>query len=204
MSDAFARSVGGRLAHVTASTNVPHILRNGLMSAAALAENAGVDPSTLPLRATRLRVGDALLNHQKPIVHGLRAAEAVLEGHSPHSWAMQLDQRVFLWAARRVTRFAASFARSVETTVLWIDPVRLAAAMGPQIDLSPLNSGSFRQGAARAVRGDWLYVPLSDGLEAFRSNRIRRGHARTRDQVQEVSLRAPIPPEILREVMIND
>ncbi|MEO0692434.1 MAG: hypothetical protein AAFY90_06120 [Pseudomonadota bacterium] len=204
MSAAFARSVGGRLAHVTATQNIPSIRAHGLLSAEALAQQAGVDPATLPLRRERRRVGHALLNHQLPIVHSLRAARVVLDGHSPQSWAAQLDRRVFLWPCQKVSRFAASFGRSVETTILWLDPEALARAMGDQIDLSPLNSGSFEQGAARAVRGDWLYVPLQAGLEAFRTNRQSRGLKATRDVVREVSLRAPIPPDLLRKVLIDD
>lgn len=204
MSNAFARSVGGRLAHVTAHVNVPHILADGLLSAEALAQRAGIDPATLPLRTDRRRVGAATLNHQKPIVHGIRAARAMLDGHDPTSWAAQLDRRVFLWPHHKVKRFAASFGRHVDTRVLWLDPVRLAAAMGDQIDLSPLNSGSFEQGASKAVRGDWLYVPLSAGLDRFRTNRQSRGLKATKDVVREVSLRAPIPPDLLREVLIDD
>ncbi|MEL6887413.1 MAG: hypothetical protein AAFO86_01765 [Pseudomonadota bacterium] len=204
MSAAFARSVGGRLAHVTATPNIPSIRAYGLLSAEGLAQRAGVDPATLPLRSDRRRVGGAILNHQLPIVHGLRAAHSVLDGHTPQSWAAQLDRRVFLWPQDKVRKFAASFGRSMDTTVLWLDPVALAEAMGDKIDLSPLNSGSFEQGASKAARGDWLYVPLHAGLEAFRINRQSRGLKATRDVVREVSLRAPIPPDLLREVLIND
>ena len=200
----FARAVGGRLAHVTATANVPHILRAGLMSAETLAIRSGVDPGSLPLRSDRRRVGDAILNHQLPILRGMRAAHTLLEGHSPESWAAQLDRRVFLWPQHKVRRFAASFGRSVETRVLWFDAAALAQAMEDRIDLSPLNSGSFEQGASKAVRGDWLYVPLSAGLAAFRENRVARGLKTTKDQVREVSLRAPIPPALLQEVLIHD
>lgn len=203
MSAAFARSVGGALAHVTAVENVPHILEHGLMSAEALAQRADVDPATLPLRRDRRRVGHATLNHQRPIVNGLRSARLVLEGHDPESWAAQLDRRVFLWPRAKVQRFAASFERSVETRILWLDPARLADLMAEQIDLSPLNSGSFEQGASKAVRGDWLYVPLTDGLDAFRRNRQSRGIKATADVVREVSLRAPVPPMVLKEVLID-
>lgn len=198
---AFTRAVGGRLAHVTATSNQPSINRDGLMSARVLAERAQVDPSTLPLRRDRRRLGAATLNHQLPIMHGLRSAERVLDGHSPASWAAQLDTRVFLWPKGKFAKFAASIARSIDATVLWLDPAPLVEAMYDQIDLSPLNSGSFEQGASKAVRGDWLYVPLSAGLEAFRTNRLSRGLKTTRDSVREVSLRAPIPPALLKEVL---
>ncbi len=201
---AFSRAVGGRLAHVTARSNLPGIHANGLMCAEALARRARIDPATLALRRTREKVGPALLNHQLPIVHGIKSAQMVLERHDPRTWAAQLDTRVFLWSHRRVAKFAASFHRHVDTAILWIDPARLAAEMWDHIDLSPLNSGSFEQGASKAVRGDWLYVPLSQGLEAFRTNRIVRGHATNRDTVAEVSLRAPLAPDLLQTVLIHD
>ncbi|MEM6372903.1 MAG: hypothetical protein AAF727_09015, partial [Pseudomonadota bacterium] len=198
------RQVGGRLAHVTARCNVASIRATGLRSAHALAQDGGVSPADLCLRKTRVTAGSALLNHQKPIVHGLRAARRVLDGHTPDTWAAQLDRRIFLWPRARAARFAASFRRSVDTEILWIDPVRLGAAMWDHLDLCPLNSGSFEQGASKAVRGDWIYVPLSRGLDAFRDNRRLRGHATRRDSVGEVSLRAPLPASILNEVLSDD
>lgn len=199
-AEAFARAVGGRLAHVTACVNLPPIVRDGLMSAHALAERADVDPSTLLLRRERRCIGTAVLNHQQPIVHGLKSARNMLDGHSPESWAAQLDKRVFLWPAAKVTRFTASIQRNIDATVIWLDPTLLAEAMLDYIDLSPLNSGSFEQGAAHARRGDWLYVPLSAGIEQFRINRMARGLKSTRDQVREVSLRATIPPDLLHSL----
>ncbi len=120
---AFARAVGGRLAHVTATVNLPGIRQNGLMSASDLTRQAGIDPARILLRADRREIGQATLNHQKPILHGLRAARAMLEDHTPESWAAQLDARVFLWPAAKITRFTASLNRTIPASILWIDLV---------------------------------------------------------------------------------
>ncbi|MEM8654640.1 MAG: hypothetical protein AAGF36_07820 [Pseudomonadota bacterium] len=87
MIDAFIKAVGDTVAHVTASTNLPSILQNGLLSAEALAQDAGRGPAEIALRDNRMQVGPATLNHQKPILHGLNAATRVLDGYTPQSWA---------------------------------------------------------------------------------------------------------------------
>ncbi|WP_299041538.1 hypothetical protein [uncultured Tateyamaria sp.] len=195
--------MGGTLAHVTASSNLASIHVTGLRPAAQLARDARVDDATIAMRDRRLRIGSATLNHQKPILHGLNAAYRVLDGHTPHSWARQLDTRIFLWPARKGRAFAASIERELDISVLWLDAGRLAQAIGAHIDLSPINSGNFTQGGAHAHRGDWLYVPLTAGLDAFRRNRVKRGLKRTPDTVTEVSLRCPIAPDLLRDLLIR-
>lgn len=203
LADSFVRAVGHRLAHVTAAANVRSIRATGLKPAATLAQEAGLATGALGLRGDRLAVGPALLNHQRPILRGMAAARAMLEGHDPASWAAQLDTRVFLWPAARGQRFAASIARDVPIAILWLDATTLAEAMADRIDLCPINSENFTQGGANAARGDWIYTPLTAGLETFRTARQCRGLVKAPDQVREVSLRAAIPAEVMRAAEVT-
>jgi len=198
-----ARALGPRLAHVTAAENLPLIFENGLLSAEALARRAGLDAGQIALRSERLQIGGARLNHQRPIVHGLRAARAVLDVHTPDSWARALDARIFFWPARRGQKFAASVARDVPIATLWLETNGLLQALAPHIDLSPINSGNFLQGGAKARRGDWLFVPVTAGYRAFQRNRIAHKAATRPDTVREVSCRASIPPNLLERLLVD-
>ncbi|WP_254684940.1 DUF4433 domain-containing protein [Tateyamaria omphalii] len=195
--------MGGKVAHVTASSNLPSIHAHGLLPANTLAAQEGIDHTELALRDHRMQVGAARLNHQKPILHGLKAAHRILDGHTPASWAHHLDTRVFLWPERKGRAFAASIQRDLDITILWLDTAKLATALRDHIDLSPINSGNFTQGGAHARRGDWLYVPLSAGLDTFRQNRCKRGLKTTPDTVTEISLRCPIAPDLLADLLIR-
>lgn len=198
---AFLRLAGSRLAHVTAARNLESIRRRGLRTAHDLARNAGVDPKSLILREDRVRLPcGALLTHQRPIAQAMSAARAMLEGHDPESWAKQLDQRVFFWTARHSAAFQTSIARETDTALIWLDAGGLYDRYADRLDLSPGNSGNFRQGGARMRRGDWLYVPATRS-EDFPDNRTRRGLVKGRDTVREVSLRGSIPADILLQTL---
>ena len=114
-----------------------------------------------------------------------------------------LDQRVFFWPAKRGQMFSKSIGRDVETVTLWLDANAFANLYFDTIDLAPINSGNFKQGGAKARRGDWLYVPLSAGLPAFRKNRIQRGLVTGRDAVREISLRKGINAEALDTILVE-
>lgn len=203
MIASFVKAVGGRLAHVTASANLQSIKATGLLPASHLAVAAGIPLDDITLRNQRMQVATATLNHQKPILRGLNAAHRILDGHTPRSWAQQLDQRVFLWPERRGQAFAKSIERDLEITILWLDTAKLAETLRDYIDLSPINSGNFTHGGAHAHRGDWLYVPLTAGLDTFRQNRRKRGLKSTADSVTEISLNCPIAPNLLRTLLIR-
>ena len=200
--DALIRAIGPRVAHCTASENMRGIETHGLQSAADLAKRLHHPASTIALRDDRLRLvhnGEtARLNHQRPILYGLEAANRIVEGHDAQSWAEQLDQRIFFWPERRGKAFMASVKRDVPITVLWLDTRGLIEQYGDHLWLSPLNSGNFTQGGAHAIRGDWLYVPVTAGLEAFRENRRKRGLTKNRDTIIELSLTCPLPATTLK------
>ena len=204
---AFRRAAGPRVAHVTAAENLPGILARGLWPAADLARDNGVAEETLALRDHRMVIGQgprrARLNHQKPILHGHNAANRIVEGHNAESWAMALDRRVFLWPERRGKDFKDSIARDLPLAVLWFDSGALAAALFDAIDLAPINTGNFTQGGAHARRGDWIYVPLSRGIDAFRDNRRDRLGHKTRDSIAEISLRRGIPTDLLSRLIVD-
>lgn len=204
----FAKAVGGSLAHVTAASNLALIERDGLKSALELAQNAGIESSSLALRRDRVRLGDALLNHQKPFRHGLDAARNVLDGHSPESWAAQLDRRVFFWPHRLRTDFETSIDIDVPVSVLRLDALKFAEIFLDRIYLCALNSGSFRQispdpAKKTGVRGDWIYRPLTQGIDAFRRYRRDRGLVTGLDRVKEVSLVCSIPPGTLTSLRLD-
>ena len=201
----FIKHLGPRVAHVTAASNLPSIRDNGLLSAQMIAKRAGVQH--IALRAERVRVTsrtlDAMLNHQKPILHGIKAASRVIDGHTPESWAQQLDTRIFFWPERKGAAFAKSIARDVPIAVLWLKTDGLLDMFADSLFLSPINSGSFVQGGAHARRGDWIYVPVRAGLNALRINRITRGVKTTPDSVKEISLIEPIPAARLDDMLID-
>ncbi|MDG3040347.1 DUF7002 family protein [Roseicyclus marinus] len=203
----FRRAAGPRVAHVTAAENLPGILARGLWPAADLARENGVAEEALALRDHRMVIGQgprrARLNHQKPILHGRNAANRIVEGHDAESWAMALDRRVFLWPARRGKDFKDSIGRDLPLAVLWLDTDALAKALFDAIDLAPINTGNFTQGGAHARRGDWIYVPLSQGIDAFRDNRRRRLGLRKRDTLAEISLRQGIPADLLSQLIVD-
>ncbi|MDJ0822087.1 MAG: hypothetical protein QNJ09_09820 [Paracoccaceae bacterium] len=202
----FVKALGPRLAHVTAATNLPGIERHGLLPAAQLAQKAGGDHG-IALRDHRLHLRgadvDARLNHQKPILRGLKAANRIVDGHDAESWAEQLDQRVFFWPETRGNRFRASIARDVALHVLWFDTVALIERHSARLYLSPINSGNFTQGGAHARRGDWLYVPLQAGMDAFRQNRRARGLVKSKDSVAEISLLGALQAEDVAALRIT-
>jgi hypothetical protein len=204
--DAFLRAVGPRLLHCTASSNLAGIKRHGLLPPHLLAQKAQRDPASLALRKDRLvlRLADsttAKLNHQLPILHGLNAANRIIDGYDAAGWARQLDQRVFFWPERKGGAFVDSVTRDTDTALIWLDAARFYEALAPHIWLSPLNSGNFTQGGAHARRGDWLYCRASDGIAAFRHNRRMRGLIAGTDTVKEVSLTCAIPPDVFAQLI---
>jgi hypothetical protein len=129
MNAEIIKAVGLLLAHCTPSKNLPSIKANGLLPAACLAKQFNIDPSTIALINERKSIqsegNTAQLNHQKTILHGLSAANRIVEGHDAISWAKQLDQRVFLWPQDKGKTFAKSIASDVPLTTLWIDTAAL-------------------------------------------------------------------------------
>lgn len=202
----FLRAVGPRLLHCTARSNLTGIRLNGLLPPSVLARKAQHDPHTLALRRDRIMLHlpdstTARLNHQLPILHGLAAANRIVDGHDAASWARQLDHRVFFWPERKGRAFVESIRRDADTALIWLDSAALFDTLAPALWLSPINSGNFRQGGAKAQRGDWIYCRATDGIGLFRTNRRNRGLIAGTDTVSEVSLTCPVPPAVLTDLV---
>lgn len=198
--------LGPRVAHVTAAENLPGIEAHGLLPPAEIARRAGRDPGEIALRRERLLLHlgahPARLNHQKPILHGRRAADTIVEDHDARSWAEALDERVFFWPGRSLRgAFLESVRRDLDVAILWLDTATLFARAADRLALSPINSGNFVQGGAHAVRGNWLFVPATAGLGAFRDNRRTRGLVKARDAVREISLSGGLAAAPLRAAL---
>ncbi|MEM1087382.1 MAG: hypothetical protein AAGH90_06605 [Pseudomonadota bacterium] len=202
-ADAFARRVGDRLIHVTLIENLAGIKRHGLLRPTRLAQMCGVSADEIAPRnkAIVLQANgfSARLNHQKPLLAGRNQVPAFLDGHTLQSWAQQLDERVFFWPQRRGQAFAASLQDRGAQAVFELDSRRFFEAFADNVYLSPINSGSAMRRAS--PRGDWIYVPVLAGWEAFATNRQQRGLTRTRDSVVEVSLRSDVPAPVLTDCL---
>ncbi len=196
--------LGPKLAHVTAKSNVASIQATGLKSAADLAERAGLS-NTIHLRRDRRQIGLATLNHQRPLANYAETAARLLEGHTPDSWAAQLDRRVFLWTEAEAAGFARSITRDLPIATLWFDTSVLLEALAPHMDVCPLNSGSFRQGGGGKPRGDWIYVPVTSEIGAYRTNRQRHTDLKNPDtKIREVSCRVALPAQLVTHALLPE
>ncbi|QDC09959.1 hypothetical protein FHY55_12210 [Oceanicola sp. D3] len=200
----FVEHVGPQLVHLTMRSNVPGINAGGLIRAAEIARRAGIDPRSLRLRKerTEIQLDNRVikLNHQRPLIAGAKQAETFLDRHTLESWSDVLNSRLFFWPTDGGSSFADSLKAEAGIVEVRLDSRRFFDAFAPDIDLSPINSGSATRRAS--VRGDWLFVPVSEGWDAFAENRRKRGHAGRRDSVAEVSIARDIPPEIFRTLML--
>ena len=196
--------LGPKLAHVTAKSNVASIRATGLKSAADLADEAG-HSHTLLLRTDRRQIGPATLNHQRPLASYHATADRLLEGHTPKSWAAQLDRRVFFWTQAEAAGFASSIERDLPIATLWFDTARLLDALAPHMDVCPLNSGSFQQGGGGKPRGDWIYVPVTSEIDAYRTNRQRHAGLKSPDtRIREVSCRVALPAQLVTRAILPE
>jgi hypothetical protein len=200
--DEFVRLVGGKLVHCTLRENLPGIEARGLLRPVTLASLANVDPKSLVLRehdvVLDIRRYRAHLNHQKPLRAGRKHESEFLDGHTLDSWSEQMNRRVFLWPRRKGVGFLKSLFDRGAPMSLWLDAGRMFDRMAGHLDLAPISTGDATRRPVK--RGDWIYVKVSADVEDFRQNRIRRGLATAADTVQEVSVRADIPPQFLAEM----
>ena len=109
-----------------------------------------------------------------------------------------MNRRIFLWPRRKGVDFLKSLFDRGTPMSLWLDAGQVFDRMADHLDLAPINTGDATRRPVK--RGDWIYVPVSRAVEDFRLNRVRRGLATAPDTVQEVSIRADVPPELLAEM----
>ncbi|PZX18551.1 hypothetical protein LX81_01185 [Palleronia aestuarii] len=196
--EAFVALTGRRLVHRTLAANRAGIEAEGLLRAGEIARRAGTDRSiALRAKALTFMLGErsATLNHQLPLRAGRNAD--FLDGCSIHTWAEQLDERVFLWPARGGAAFGTSLGDRGQAWEIALDAGALYDALADRIDLAPINTGNARR--RPTPRGDWIYV-LATEARRFRRNRIERGRAAKPDRLVEVSVRGDIPADLLRRI----
>lgn len=202
--DEFAALVGGAVVHCTYAGNVAPIGALGLMPPVLLADLAGLDPAALVLRrrapGMRVRGWPVRLNDQRQLLKGRN--QAFLDGHSLASWSAELDRRIFFLPGAPQAE-TTPFFRSLgpDARAIRLDAAAFFDAFAPDIWLSPINSGNADRRPSR--RGDWLYVPVRDSVDAFRLNRVRRGLVASPDRVAEISIRQPVPPALLIRLILR-
>jgi hypothetical protein len=152
-----------RVYHMAEAANWPAIQRDGLYSACALLERAGVvEPERdrwerhQRLALTQLP-GGAQLRDQRPMPP--KALTACLVGMTPDAWYALINAHVFFWLdPARLNRHRGACG-SLPQVVLTIDAERLIAAYAEQIALTPINTGNARRLPAK--RGAATFVPYA-------------------------------------------
>ncbi len=154
--------------HLAEAANWPSIQRDGLHSASALLDLAGLagadrarlertqrpDHTELP--------GGAQLRDQRPMPAGVLAG--CLVGMSPAEWYALVNAHVFFWLdPDRLNRQRAA-CKLRPQVVLVVDAAELVAAHAGRVALTPINTGNARRRPAR--RGVATFVPYAQWLRA--------------------------------------
>ena len=184
-----------RLFHLTAPDALPSIRRQGLLSAWAIVERTGADPSLLERRrAEEAVVGKGserfVLNDNIPLSEKT-LARVLDDGLVPGDWLRMLNDRVFFWTGEdRLARLRnAGTNRHRPRAVLVVDTLSLARAHAERMAISPINSGATGRTPAR--RGRATFTPLlAMPYDAWRRQR-RPGKAL--DRIVEVTVDGTVP-----------
>lgn len=193
--DEFIRLVGPSMFNVTLTSNLSGIDARDLLRPAEAARQAGFATADVALRETAetimARHGPMTLSHEQPLLADASQAGDFLSSGSLHDWALQLEERVFFWSRQMRASYAKALGDMADLKVLALDAGALFDGYADHLDLAPINSGAALRRPAR--RGPWLYVPATDSVNRFRTNRVTRELVKTPDRVAEVSLRCDIP-----------
>jgi len=188
-----------RLFHLTAPTAWPGILRDGLLSTAALLDRLGLPEAERLALTTRRRPrevplpdgagGEVVLNDNLPLQEAA-LARCLEDGLTPAEWLSMLNARVFFWAdeAGLARLLAARMNRGRRRAVLVVDTLSLATAHATRMEICPINSGATIRRAAR--RGRATFTPL--GAMTYTQWQRRRASHR-RDRILEVVVREGVP-----------
>jgi hypothetical protein len=152
-----------RAFHMAEAANWPPIQRDGLHSASALLERAGLVGEERARLERCQRVTHTVLpngvqiRHQGPMPPA--ALARCLIGMSPSEWYALINAHVFFWLdpARLNRQRAACTARP--QVVLTVDVDALAETYAAQMALTPINTGNARRQPAR--RGVATFVPYA-------------------------------------------
>ena len=164
--------------HMAEAANWPAIQRDGLHSASALLDIAGItgqDRERLERnqRVTHTELPNGVqLRDQRPMPP--TALAACLIGVSPSEWYALINARIFFWfdPARLNRQRAACDLRP--QVVVTVDANRLVAAYAEGVALTPINTGNARRRPAR--RGAATFVPYAAWVtSAWASERASLG-----------------------------
>ncbi len=154
------------LYHMAEAANWPAIQREGLHSASALLERAGLSGEEREHLEKRQRLAHTelpngvQLRDQRPMPP--TALASCLIGLTPSEWYALINARVFFWLdPQRLNRHRAACHLRPQV-VLTIDARRLVAAYAEKITVAPINSGNARRRPAR--RGAATFVPYASWL----------------------------------------
>jgi hypothetical protein len=152
-----------RAYHLAEAANWPAIRRDGLRSASALMDTAGVaGPARDALeRGQRLRhtelPGGSHLRDQRPMPPA--ALSGCLVGMTPAEWYALVNGHVFFWLdPSRLNRQRAACGPRPQV-VLTVDADPLITAYADRVALTPINTGNARRRPAK--RGAATFVPYA-------------------------------------------
>jgi hypothetical protein len=185
-----------RLFHMTAPDAWPTILRHGLRSVTAILDLLYVDkasrrclesdhrPKSVTL--SDIGLGTFVIRDQGPL-NSAKLADCLDDEMTPEEWRELLNRKVFFWPTE--DRFLGLLtAYSAEPhLVLTIKTSSLVAIWGPEITLSPINTGSVLFKPAR--RGRSTMAPIVD--YPFDVIRKRKGSAK--GAIAEVAVDYAVP-----------
>lgn len=153
----------GHAYHMAEAANWPAIQRDGLCSASALMDRAGLvgserDALERDQRRTQVTLtSGARLRDQRPMPPA--ALARCLVGMVPAEWYATVNARVFFWLdPERLNRQRAA-CHDRPQVVLTVDSSALVAAYGDRVHLTPINTGNARRRPAR--RGVATFVPYA-------------------------------------------
>lgn len=154
--------------HLAEAVNWPSIEREGLLSARALLEMAGITEEERRQIGREQRTGSLLLpggmviRDQRPMPAA--ALERCLHGMTPAQWYELLNSQVFFWLdVERLNRMRMASHKQAQV-VMTIDTARLLSHHSERVYLTPINTGNARRQPAQ--RGASTFVPYQTWLES--------------------------------------
>ena len=165
-----------RLYHVAEASNLPSILKHGLLSTECLLQLTGMpaDVQAAFLRRHRqasLRLAEGVTIRDQGPMPPSALALALDDGLTPEDWYALLNGFVFLWPDRdRVERQRRACGDRPQV-VMTFDADALLADFGGRAFVSPFNVGNARRRPAR--RGQATLVRYAKWLEAGWPDRKR-------------------------------
>ncbi|GHO46163.1 DUF7002 family protein [Ktedonospora formicarum] len=149
--------------HMAEAINWPTIQRDGLHSASALLDIAGISGWERERLEKRQRLthtelpNGVQIRDQRPMPPA--ALEKCLIGLTPNEWYALINTRIFFWLdPERLNRHRAA-CKARPQVVLTVDANRLISAYAERISLTPINTGNARRLPAK--RGAATFVPYA-------------------------------------------